>query len=161
MIQASSGYEAYVTKALKERIKLKSLEQYFGEIIVPTEEVIEIRGGQKRKSERKFFPGYVLVEMEMNDLTCHMVRNTPCVLGFIGGERPAPTSDAEVARILRHVEDGENRPKPKVLFEVGDVVCVTDGPFAMFEGVVERIDYQNSRVILSVSIHGRLTPVGF
>ncbi len=161
VIQAYSGYEGYVTKVLKERIQLESLEQYFGDIIVPTEEVIEMRGGQKRKSERKFFPGYVLVEMEMNDLSWHMVRNAPRVLGFIGGtaERPAPISDAEVARILRRVEDGENRPKPKVLFEVGEVVCVTDGPFSEFSGVVERVDYDKSRLTVSVSIFGRSTPV--
>lgn len=161
VIQAYSGYESYVTKVLKERIQLESLEQFFGEIIVPTEEVVEMRAGQKRKSERKFFPGYVLVEMEMNDLSWHMVRNAPRVLGFIGGtaERPAPISDAEVERILRRVEDGENKPRPKVLFEVGEVVCVIDGPFSDFTGVVENIDYEKNRLSVSVSIFGRSTPV--
>jgi transcription termination/antitermination protein NusG len=161
VIQAYSGYESYVTKVLKERIQLESLEDFFGEIIVPTEEVVEMRGGQKRKSERKFFPGYVLVEMEMNDKTWHMVRNAPRVLGFIGGtaERPAPISESEVSRILRRVEDAEVKPRPKVLFEVGEVLRVTDGPFADFSGVVESVDYEKSRLKVSVSIFGRATPV--
>ena len=137
------------------------MEKHFGEIIVPTEEVVEMKGGQKRKSERKFFPGYVLVQMEMTDDTWHLVRAVPRVLGFIGGtaERPAPITDAEAMAILRRVEESENKPKPKVLFEPGEVVRVTDGPFADFNGVVEDVNYEKSRLRVYVSIFGRSTPV--
>lgn len=161
VIHAYSGYENYVVRALQERIRLKGLEDKFAEVIVPTEEVIEMRSGQKRKSERKFFPGYVLVRMEMDDETWHLVRSVPRVLGFIGGtsERPAPISDKEAASILQRVEEGENKPKPKVLFEPGEVVRVTDGPFADFNGVVEDVNYEKSRLRVSVSIFGRSTPV--
>lgn len=161
VIHAYSGFENYVIKALNERIRLKGLEEKFGEIIVPTEEVVEMRGGQKRKSERKFFPGYVLVQMEMNDETWHLVRSIPRVLGFIGGtaERPAPISDKEAAAILRRVEEGESKPRPKVLFEPGEVVRVTEGPFADFNGVVEDVNYEKNRLRVSVLIFGRSTPV--
>lgn len=161
VIHAYSGYENYVVKALNERIKLEGLESCFGEVIVPTEEVVEMRGGQKRKSERKFFPGYVLVQMEMNDETWHMVRNVPRVLGFIGGtaEKPAAITDEDASKILRRVEEGEKRPTPKVLFEPGEVVRVIDGPFADFDGVVEDVNYEKSRLRVSVSIFGRSTPV--
>lgn len=161
VIHAYSGYENYVVKALHDRIKMHGLENYFGEIIVPTEEVVEMRGGQKRKSERKFFPGYVLVQMIMNEETWHLVRNVPRVLGFIGGtaERPAPITDKEVNNILQRVEEGEKKPKPKVLFEPGEVVRVNDGPFADFNGVVEDVNYEKSRLRVSVSIFGRATPV--
>lgn len=161
VIHAYSGFENYVVRALRERIRLKNLEDKFGEIIVPTEEVVEMRGGQKRKSERKFFPGYVLVQMEMDEVTWHLVRSVPRVLGFIGGtaEKPAPISDKETAAILRRVEDGENKPKPKVLFEPGEVVRVTEGPFADFNGVVEDVNYEKSRLRVSVLIFGRSTPV--
>lgn len=161
VLHAYSGFENYVIRALTERIQLAGMEDRFGEIIVPTEEVVEMRGGQKRKSERKFFPGYVLVQMEMTDETWHLVRNVPRVLGFIGGtaERPAPISDLEAMSILRRVEESENKPKPKVLFEPGEVVRVTDGPFADFNGVVEDVNYEKSRLRVSVSIFGRPTPV--
>ncbi|MCH9769554.1 MAG: transcription termination/antitermination protein NusG [Gammaproteobacteria bacterium] len=161
VIHAYSGYENYVVRALQERIRLKGLEERFGEVIVPTEEVVEMRAGQKRKSERKFFPGYVLVQMEMDDITWHLVRGVPRVLGFIGGtaERPAPLSDKEAANILQRVEEGENKPKPKVLFEPGEMVRVTEGPFADFNGVVEDVNYEKSRLRVSVSIFGRATPV--
>lgn len=161
VIHAYSGYENYVLRALQERIKVRGLEDRFGEIIVPTEEVVEMRGGQKRKSERKFFPGYVLVQMEMDDETWHLVREVPRVLGFIGGtaERPAPITDREANNILQRVEEGETKPKPKVLFEPGEVVRVTDGPFADFNGVVEDVNYEKSRLRVSVSIFGRSTPV--
>lgn len=161
VIHAYSGFENYVIRALRERIRLKNLEDKFGEIIVPTEEVIEMRAGQKRKSERKFFPGYVLVQMEMDETTWHLVRSVPRVLGFIGGtaEKPAPISDKEAAAILRRVEEGENKPKPKVLFEPGEVVRVTEGPFADFNGVVEDVNYEKSRLRVSVLIFGRSTPV--
>ena len=161
VLHAYSGFENYVIRALTERIALAHMEKHFGEIIVPTEEVVEMKGGQKRKSERKFFPGYVLVQMEMTDDTWHLVRDVPRVLGFIGGtaERPAPITDAEAMAILRRVEESENKPKPKVLFEPGEVVRVTDGPFADFNGVVEDVNYEKSRLRVSVSIFGRSTPV--
>lgn len=161
VIHAYSGFENYVIRALRERIRLKGLEDKFGEIIVPTEEVIEMRAGQKRKSERKFFPGYVLVHMDMDEITWHLVRSVPRVLGFIGGtaEKPAPITDKEAAAILRRVEEGENKPKPKVLFEPGEVVRVTEGPFADFNGVVEDVNYEKSRLRVSVLIFGRATPV--
>lgn len=161
VIHAYSGYENYVVRALAERIRLKGLEDRFGEVIVPTEEVVEMRGGQKRKSERKFFPGYVLVQMEMDDTTWHLVRDVPRVLGFIGGtaERPAPITDKEANAILQRVEEGEKKPKPKVLFEPGEVVRVIDGPFADFNGVVEDVNYEKNRLRVSVSIFGRSTPV--
>lgn len=161
VIHAYSGYENRVVLALQERIRLQGLEDRFGEIIVPTEEVVEMRAGQKRKSERKFFPGYVLVQMEMDDQTWHLVKSVPRVLGFIGGtaERPAPISDKEANNILQRVEEGENKPRPKVLFEPGEVVRVTDGPFADFNGVVEDVNYEKSRLRVSVSIFGRSTPV--
>src|SRR5579871_2456439 len=132
VVHAYSGFEKFVMQALKERIRLESVEDRFGEILVPTEEVVELRGGQKRKSERKFFPGYVLVEMVMDEETWHLVRETPRVMGFIGGtsDRPAPISQKEADAILRSVMDSSEKPKPKVLFEVGEIVRVVDGPFA-------------------------------
>lgn len=161
VIHAYSGYENYVVKALQERISSKGWNDRFGEIIVPTEEVVEMRAGQKRKSERKFFPGYVLIQMEMDDETWHMVRSVPRVLGFIGGtaEKPAPISDKEAAAILQRVEEGETKPRPKVLFEPGEVVRVTEGPFADFNGVVEDVNYEKNRLRVSVLIFGRSTPV--
>lgn len=161
VIHAYSGYENRVVQTLHERIRLNRLEDRFGEIIVPTEEVVEMRGGQKRKSERKFFPGYVLVQMTLDDETWHLVRDVPRVLGFIGGtaERPAPISDKEANVILQRVEEGENKPRPKVLFEPGEVVRVVDGPFADFNGVVEDVNYEKNRLRVSVSIFGRSTPV--
>ena len=161
VIHAYSGYENYVVKVLRERIHLRGLDDRFGEIIVPTEEVVEMRAGQKRKSERKFFPGYVLVQMEMDDQTWHLVREIPRVLGFIGGtaEKPAPITDKEATSILRRVEEGESKPKPKVLFEPGEVVRVTEGPFADFNGVVEDVNYEKNRLRVSVLIFGRSTPV--
>ena len=133
----------------------------FGDILVPTEEVVEIKDGKKRKSERKFYPGYVLVQMEMNDETWHLVKHTDRVLGFIGGtaDKPAPISDKEAATILQRVEDGVEKPKPKTLFEAGEVVRVIDGPFADFNGVVEEVNYEKSRLQVAVLIFGRSTPV--
>lgn len=161
VIHAYSNYENYVVKALNERIAQKGLQEYFGEIVVPTEEVVEMRGGKKRTSTRLFFPGYVLVQMIMNEQTWHFVKQVPKVLGFIGGtaERPAAISDQEANSILRRVEEGENKPKPKVLFEPGEVVRVKEGPFADFNGVVESVNYEKSRLEVSVSIFGRSTPV--
>jgi transcriptional antiterminator NusG len=161
VVHVYSGFENYVVNALRQRMQMRGLENYFGEIIVPTEEVVEMRGGQKRKSERKFFPGYVLVQMEMKEETWHFVKSVPKVLGFIGGtaDKPAPISDREAAAILRRVEEGESKPKPKVLFEPGEVVRVTEGPFADFNGVVEDVNYEKNRLRVSVSIFGRATPV--
>ncbi len=137
------------------------MEELFGEVMVPTEEVVEIRGGQRRKSERKFFPGYVLVQMVMNDASWHLVRSVPRVMGFIGGtsDRPAPISDKEVDAIMNRLQQVGDKPRPKTLFEPGEMVRVNDGPFADFNGVVEEVDYEKSRLKVSVSIFGRATPV--
>ncbi|RDX35257.1 transcription termination/antitermination protein NusG [Kangiella sp. HD9-110m-PIT-SAG06] len=161
VVQAFSGYENKVKHLLQERIELAGLQESFGEVLVPTEEVVEMRAGQKRKSERKFFPGYVLVEMDMNEETWQVVRNTPRVMGFIGGtsDRPAPISKKEADAILNRLEDGTDKPRPKVLFEAGEMVRVVDGPFADFNGVVESVNYEKSRLQVSVSIFGRSTPV--
>lgn len=161
VIHAYSNYENQVKKALEERVKRAGLERYFGKILVPTEEVVEMRQGQQRKSERKFFPGYVLVQMELNDETWHLVKEVPRVLGFIGGtsDRPAPIADAEADAILNRVEAGVNKPRPKVLFEAGEVVRVVEGPFKDFNGVVEEVNYEKSRLRVSVLIFGRSTPV--
>lgn len=161
VVQAYSNYENQVKKALEERIKRAGLERYFGKVLVPTEEVVEMRQGQQRKSERKFFPGYVLVQMELNDETWHLVREVPRVLGFIGGtsDKPAPISDSEAEAILNRVEAGANKPRPKVLFEVGEVVRVSEGPFKDFNGVVEEVNYEKSKLRVSVLIFGRSTPV--
>ena len=161
VVHAYSGFEQQVKRSLEERVKRKGLEELFGEILVPTEEVVEMREGQKRKSERKFFPGYVLVQMEMNDDTWHMVKDCPKVLGFIGGtgDRPSPITDKEADQILQRVQEGVEKPRPKVLFEPGEMVRITDGPFNDFNGVVEEVDYEKSRMRVSVLIFGRSTPV--
>ncbi|AUM12076.1 transcription termination/antitermination protein NusG [Ketobacter alkanivorans] len=161
VVHAYSGFEKHVKRSLTERVKLAEMEDQFGEILVPTEEVVEMRGGQKRKSERKFFPGYVLVQMEMNDASWHLVKDCPKVMGFIGGtaDKPAPISDREAEAILQRVEDGVEKPKPKTLFEPGEVVRVVDGPFADFNGVVEEVNYEKSRLHVAVLIFGRSTPV--
>ncbi len=161
VIHAYSNYENQVKKTLEERVKRNGLEEYFGKILVPTEEVVEMRQGQQRKSERKFFPGYVLVQMELNDETWHLVKEIPRVLGFIGGtsDRPTPISEAEADAILNRVEAGVNKPRPKILFEVGEVVRVIEGPFKDFNGVVEEVNYEKSKLRVSVLIFGRSTPV--
>jgi transcriptional antiterminator NusG len=161
VIHAYSGYEQQVMRTLAERIKLHDMEDQFGEIMVPTEEVVEMKEGKKRKSERKFFPGYVLVQMEMNDDTWHLIKESPKVLGFIGGttDKPAPITDAEANAILQRVEEGVDKPRPKIVFEPGEVVRVTDGPFTDFNGVVEEVNYEKSRLRVSVLIFGRSTPV--
>ncbi len=161
VVHAYSGFEAYVKKALTSRVDMSPHKDKFGQILVPTEEVVEMREGQKRKSERKFFPGYVLVEMEMNEDTWHLVKDVPKVLGFIGGtsDKPAPITEAEANAILNRVEEGVDSPRPKVLFEVGEVVRVTDGPFNDFNGVVEEVNYDKSKLLVSVQIFGRSTPV--
>jgi len=161
VVHAYSGFEARVKSSLQDRISRYDLDEYFGEILVPTEEVVEMRAGQQRKSERKFFPGYVLVQMEMNDETWHLVKDVPKVLGFIGGtgDRPAPITEKEADMILQRVEEGVDKPRPKILFESGEVVRVTDGPFADFSGVVEEVNYEKSRLRVAVLIFGRSTPV--
>ncbi|MEW8013427.1 MAG: transcription termination/antitermination protein NusG [Candidatus Sedimenticola endophacoides] len=161
VVHAFSGFEAQVKRSLLERVKRYGKEDLFGEILVPTEEVVEMRGGQQRKSERKFFPGYVLVQMEMTDETWHLVKDVPKVMGFIGGagDKPAPISDREADAILQRVQEGVEKPRPKVLFEPGEVVRVIDGPFNDFNGVVEDVDYDKSRLKVSVLIFGRSTPV--
>lgn len=161
VVHAYSGYEKRVQGALKERIELHNMQDKFGEVLVPTEEVVEVRDGKKRKSERKFYPGYVLVQMDMNDESWHLVKQTPRVMGFIGGtaDKPAPISDKEADAILQRVADGAERPTHKTIYEPGEVVRVTDGPFADFNGVVEGVDYEKSRLQVAVTIFGRATPV--
>lgn len=160
VVHAYSGFEKKVAEALKERIQLAGMEDKFGEVLVPTEEVIEMRAGQKRRSERKFFPGYVLVEMELADDSWHLVKDTPRVMGFIGGkaDRPAPITEAEARAILQRIESAD-KPKPKTIFESGEMVRVIDGPFNDFNGVVEEVNYEKSKLHVAVLIFGRSTPV--
>jgi transcriptional antiterminator NusG len=161
VVHAYSQYENSVKKALTERIRRAGLEAKFGQILVPTEEVMEIKDGVKRMTERKFFPGYVLVQMAMDEETWHLVKSTPKVMGFIGGtpDKPAPISEKEAKRILNQVEESIEKPKPKTLYEPGEGVRVTDGPFADFTGVVEEVNYEKSRLRVAVLIFGRSTPV--
>ncbi|MGH8604741.1 MAG: transcription termination/antitermination protein NusG [Gammaproteobacteria bacterium] len=161
VVHAYSGFENQVKRSLQERIRRSGLDNNFGEILVPTEEVVEMRDGQRRKSERKFFPGYVLVQMEMNDDTWHLVREVPKVIGFIGGtsDHPSPISDREAEAIIQRVQEGTDKPRPKVLFEVGEIVRVVDGPFTDFNGVVEEVNYERNRLRVAVLIFGRSTPV--
>lgn len=161
VVHAYSNFEHRVVEALKEAIKRAGLESKFGDVLVPTEEVVEMRDGHKRKSDRKFFPGYVLVQMEMDEDTWHLVKEVPKVLGFIGGtpEKPAAITEKEANMILRRVEEGADKPKPKVLFGPGEVVRVTHGPFNDFSGVVESVNYEKSRLQVAVQILGRSTPV--
>jgi transcriptional antiterminator NusG len=161
VVHAYSNYEHKVNTSLEERIKRYGLQEKFGEVLVPTEEVVEMREGQRRKSERKFFPGYVLVQMEMDDETWHLVKEVPKVLGFIGGssDRPAPITEKEANAILNRVQEGVDKPRPKVLFEPGEVVRVTAGPFNDFNGVVEQVNYDKNKVRVAVQILGRSTPV--
>ena len=161
VVHAYSQYENSVKKALLERIKRAGLEAKFGEILVPTEEVMEIKDGVKRMTERKFFPGYVLVQMEMDEETWHLVKSTQKVMGFIGGtpDKPAPISEKEAKRILNQVEESVEKPKPKTLYEPGEGIRVIDGPFADFTGVVEEVNYEKNRLRVAVLIFGRSTPV--
>ena len=161
VVHAYSGFENQVKKSLEDRVKRFGLEEKFGQILVPTEEVVEMRDGQKRKSDRKFFPGSVLVQMEMADDSWHLVKACPKVMGFIGGtsDKPAPITEREAQNILNRIQEGAEKPKPKVLFEVGEVVRVIDGPFTDFNGVVEEVNYEKSRLRVAVSIFGRSTPV--
>ena len=161
VVHAYSGYEKSVQRALKDRIERAGMQDKFGQILVPVEEVIEMKSGQKSISERKFFPGYVLVEMEMSDDTWHLVNDTDKVTGFVGGSamKPTPISQKEVDNILQQIQEGVEKPRPKVLFEIGEAVRVKDGPFTDFHGNVEDVNYDKNKLRVSVSIFGRPTPV--
>jgi transcriptional antiterminator NusG len=161
VVHAYSGFEKTVQRTLQERIERAGMQDKFEEILVPVEEVIEMKGGQKSISERKFYPGYVLVHMEMTDESWHLVKSTPKVTGFVGGSatKPTPITDKEVAAILQQVQEGVEKPKPKVLFEVGEAVRVTEGPFNDFHGNVEEVNYDKNKIRVSVLIFGRATPV--
>ena len=170
VVHAYSGFEKSVAQALRDRIVRMGMQDRFGEVLVPTEEVVEMRSGQKRRSERKFFPGYVLVQIathdeagipRMDSESWHLVKETPKVMGFIGGtaDRPLPIRDAEADMILQRVQEGVEKPRPKVLFEPGQMVRVTEGPFNDFNGVVEEVNYEKSRLRVAVLIFGRSTPV--
>jgi transcription termination/antitermination protein NusG len=160
VIHVYSGFEKKVATAIREQAEQKALGERFEEILVPTEEVVEVKRGAKVNSERKFFPGYVLIKMDLDDQTWHLVKNTAKVTGFLGGRgRPSPISDAEAARIMRQVQEGIERPKPSITFEFGEQVRVSDGPFTSFNGVVEEVDEEKSRIKVAVSIFGRATPV--
>ena len=159
-VHVLSNFEKKVAEAIREAARVQSLEDEIQEVLVPTEEVVEIRRGQKVNVERRFMPGYVLVKMDMNERTYHLINNLPRVTGFLGPQgKPTPMRDAEVARILQEVEEGAERPRPAVTFQVGDKVNVTDGPFESFSGMVEEVDEDNARLKVSVSIFGRATPV--
>ncbi|MDD5330720.1 MAG: transcription termination/antitermination protein NusG [Sulfuricella sp.] len=161
VVHAYSGFEKSVQRALQERIERAGMQDKFGQILVPVEEVVEMKSGQKSISERKFFPGYVLVQMEMDDETWHLVKNTAKVTGFVGGsaQKPTPISEKEVAALMQQIQDGVEKPRPKVLFEVGEAVRVKEGPFTDFNGMVEEVNYDKSKLRVSVLIFGRSTPV--
>lgn len=161
VVHVYSGFEKSVQRALNERIQRSGMQDVFGRVLVPSEEVVELKSGQKSISERKFFPGYMLVEMEMNDESWHLVKSTPKVTGFVGGSanKPTPISGKEVEKIMQQIQDGVEKPRPKVLFEPGEVVRVKDGPFTDFNGSVEYVNYEKNRLRVSVTIFGRATPV--
>jgi transcriptional antiterminator NusG len=160
IIHVYSGFERKVEQAIREQAQIKGLAERFEEVMVPSEEVVEMRRGQKVTSERKFFPGYVLVKVDLDDESWHLVKNTPKVTGFLGaGGRPVPITEAEAERIINQVKDGVERPKPLISFEVGEAVRVCDGPFASFNGLVEEVDEERARVKVAVTIFGRATPV--
>jgi transcription termination/antitermination protein NusG len=161
VVHAYSGFEKSVMRALVERVARSGMQDKFGQILVPVEEVVEMKGGQKSVTERKFFPGYVLVEMEMDDDSWHLVKSTSKVTGFVGGSgnKPTPISEKEVEKIMHQMQEGVEKPRPKILFEVGEFVRVKEGPFADFNGSVESVNYDKSRLHVSVTIFGRATPV--
>lgn len=160
IVHAHSNFEKKVAESIKERAATANLMQLFDEVLVPMEEVAEVRRGRKVNTERKFFPGYVLVKMEMTDQAYHLIKNTPKVTGFLGANnKPQPISEGEAMRILQQVKDGVDRPKPSVSFEIGEQVRVADGPFASFSGHVEEVDEERARLKVAVSIFGRATPV--
>ncbi|MGH6964681.1 MAG: transcription termination/antitermination protein NusG [Phenylobacterium sp.] len=160
IVHAYSNFEKKVAESIREQAKTQGLDENFSDILVPTEDVVEIRRGRKVNAERKFFPGYVLVKMELTDEAYHLIKNTPKVTGFLGsGSKPMPVSEKEVARIIGAIEEGVERPKPTIQFEIGETVRVTDGPFASFNGSVEQVDEERARLRVTVSIFGRATPV--
>ena len=161
VVHAYSGFEKTVQRTLTERVARAGMQDKFGQILVPVEEVVEMKGGQKSISERKFFPGYVLVEMDMDDDSWHLVKSTPKVTGFVGGtaNKPSPISEKEVSKIMQQMQEGVEKPKPKVLFETGEAVRVKEGPFTDFHGTVEDVNYDKSKLRVSVTIFGRATPV--
>jgi len=160
VVHAYSGFEKKVAQSIREQADLKGIGEEVEDVLVPTEEVVEMRRGAKINAERKFFPGYVLVKMELNEDTYHLIKNTPKVTGFLGtGNKPSPITEAEAQRILHQVKEGVERPKPSISFEIGEEVRVTDGPFQSFNGTVEDVDEERARVKVSVSIFGRATPV--
>jgi transcriptional antiterminator NusG len=160
VIHVYSGFEKKVAQSIREQAEQKALGDRFEEVLVPVEEVVEVRRGAKVSAERKFFPGYVLVKMEMSDETWHLVKNTPKVTGFVGGKgRPTPITEAEADRIIKQVQEGIERPKPSITFEIGEQVRVSDGPFTSFNGMVEEVDEERARLKVAVSIFGRSTPV--
>jgi transcriptional antiterminator NusG len=160
VIHVYSGFEKRVAQAIREQAEQKGLSDRFEQILVPTEEVVEVKRGARVSSERKFFPGYVLIKMDLDDETWHLVKNTAKVTGFLGGRgRPSPISEGEAARIMRQVQEGIERPKPSITYEVGEQVRVCDGPFTSFNGIVEEVDEEKSRIKVAVSIFGRATPV--
>ena len=162
VVHVYSGFEKKVAQSIREQSETKSLADQFEQVLVPTEEVVEVKRGAKVSSERKFFPGYVLVKMELTDETWHLVKNTPKVTNFLGGGgrgRPVPITETEAQRIIRQVQEGIERPKPSITFEVGEQVRVSDGPFTSFNGVVEEVDEEKARIKVAVSIFGRATPV--
>ena len=160
IVHVYSGFESKVANSIQEQAELQSLDDIIQEIMVPTEEVVQIRRGQKINAERKFFPGYVLVKMELSDEAYHLIKDTPKVTGFLGtAGNPSPISEAEAQRVMRQVQEGIERPKPSITFEVGEQVRVSDGPFASFNGMVEEVDEERARLKVSVSIFGRATPV--
>ena len=160
LVHAYSNFEKKVAESIREQAHVQGLDDAFAEILVPTEDVVEIRRGKKVNAERKFFPGYVLVKMDMTDEAYHLVKNTPKVTGFLGsGSKPMPVTEREVARIIGAIEEGVERPKPTITFEIGETVRVTDGPFASFNGSVEQVDEERARLRVTVSIFGRATPV--
>ena len=160
IVHAYSNFEKKVADAIRDQARTQGLEDRFSDILVPTEDVVEIRRGRKINAERKFFPGYVLVKMELTDEAYHLIKNTPKVTGFLGSQnKPQPVSEREVARIIGAIEEGVERPKPTITFEIGETVRVTDGPFASFNGSVEQVDEDRARLRVTVSIFGRATPV--
>lgn len=161
VLHVYSGFEKKVAESIKEKAAKQGLEEFIDEILVPTEEVVEVKRGQKVNAERKFYPGYVLAKLDMNDNVWHLIKNTPKVSGFLGagGTRPVAISEREAQRIMKQLQDGVDRPRPSVTFDIGEEVKVTDGPFASFNGIVEEIDEDKAKLKVSVSIFGRATPV--